>query len=706
MQVTNPNNLTDTIIVTPQDTKSMSCELSNNGTLFDILSNSLYADKILAVIREILCNAWDSHIVSNKSDIPLEVTLNESTFIVKDFGSGIDPEKILQIYGTYGQSTKTDDEKATGGFGIGSKAPFAYTDTFTVTNVYKNIKSVYILTKEPNQAPLIKTVYSDITDEPSGLTVSVVLKKHDIYEFTDKLANFMSKTDIKIKLNGILQETIDFNNIYCFIENSNLTSLDLYVKYNSVSYKIDEDNCFIKGSLRNILFAYQKHFKFNTLILNALPNTLDISATREALSYTKKTQDTLKNLISNFEQHITNYLLNNVKDIYKNIHNPKDYFNYVEEMSEFSTKNKYIARDEEFLKYLVFYLTDIEKYSELKNFFNIIEHYRKLLFSKVFNIKLQKLNRKNLIRSMIINLLPEIVYTNTWDGKKKNEGMYGFSNLPNKVYIITNKLAVINSERANIKVPILLTTMKEKDNLINKLTDFGIECIFVSSPKKEKKTVIKQEKDFIYATIIDSKYSYAYSQPQNIKLEPNSYIVYKGKEQSLFKSVLLPNIDGLSLKNNQKIYEIPYKRNFDLLLKEGHTDLEKEIESGEFFKKHFDFTFLQKTYLYLLSYNLKYDFTRFINDNTENFEIIKNKKWRLFFQTYKEHINTVKMYHDFINACRDKIKETLDSKKSLPLNELLKNNELKNIIDYKKLNQYILNGKVKQVTNLLDLIKD
>ena len=34
------------------------------------------------------------------------------------------------------------------------------------------------------------------------------------------------------------------------------------------------------------------------------------------------------------------------------------------------------------------------------------------------------------------------------------------------------------------------------------------------------------------------------------------------------------------------------------------------------------------------------------------------------------------------------------------------NNELKNIIDYKKLKQYILNGKVKQVTNLLDLIRN
>lgn len=708
MQVTNKDNITDTIIVTSQDTKSVSCELSNNGTLFDILSNSLYADKILAVIREILCNAWDSHIVSDKLNIPLEITLTEALFSVKDFGSGIDPEKILQIYGTYGKSTKTNDEKQVGGFGIGSKAPFAYTDTFTVTNVHKNTKSVYILTKEPNQAPLIKTVYSGITDEPSGLTVSVVLKKGDLKSFEYKLKNFMSKTDIKIKLNGLLQENNDFSNTYCLIRND--SGYDVYVKYNSVAYKVSLDKIDnLNDTFLSIVTDHSRSFIFTDIVLNADPNTLDISATREGLSYTKKTQDTIRLLCENFTQHITKVIENNIKHIYKDIHTAKDYFKYVERLNNFFSDAKSISNDKDFVDYLVFLLTDkdidLRSYQKkLKQILNTVEFYRKKLFSKIFNVELKKLNRKSLLSSLIYNLFPEIVFINTWNGKKKYTH-YCFYKVPNKVYIITNKTTQINVESYNIRIPILLTSLKNKDNLINKLTNFGIECVFVSSPKKEK-TVIIQKKDLIYAKLIDNKYSYTYSQAQNIKLEPNSYIVYKSKEPSLFKSVLLPYVDNLNLTNIPKIYEIPYKKNFDLLLKEGHIDLEKEIESEKFFKKHFDYNFLQKTYLYLPHYSLKYDFVRFIGANIENFQLIKNKKWRLFFQTYKENMNTIKMYHDFINVCRDKIKEIVDSKKSLPINELLKNNELKNIIDYKKLNQYILNGKVKQVINLIDLIKD
>jgi 3D (Asp-Asp-Asp) domain-containing protein len=359
MQVTNPNNITDTIIVTSQDTKSVSCELSNNGTLFDILSNSLYSDKILAVIREILCNAWDSHIFSNNIDTPLEVTLSETEFSVTDFGSGIDPEKILQIYGTYGQSTKTDDKNATGGFGIGSKAPFAYTDTFTVTNVYKNTKSVYIMTKEPNQAPTIKTIYSGITDEPTGLTVTVLItKKSDYYDFKNKLSTFISKTDIKIKLNGLLQETSDFSNSYCFVKSTS-SIINLNVKYNSVIYKVDPTIFHSNSVLVYILIDHNDWFIFNDIVLNALPNTLDISATREALSYTKKTQDTLKILCDNFIDHITKLITENIKDIYKDIHTSKDYFKYIEEMSTFSVENTYISKNEDFIKYLVFFLTKV-----------------------------------------------------------------------------------------------------------------------------------------------------------------------------------------------------------------------------------------------------------------------------------------------------------------------------------------------------------
>jgi len=699
MQITNPNNLTDTIIVTSQDTKSVSCELSNNGTLFDILSNSLYSDKILAVIREILCNAWDSHIFTNNTNTPLEVTLTETEFSVKDFGSGIDPEKILQIYGTYGQSTKTDDENQVGGFGIGSKAPFAYTDTFTVTNVYKNTKSVYIINKEPNQAPTIKTIYSGITDEPTGLTVSVLIsKKNDYYSFVEKLNAFGSKTDIKIKLNELLQNNNDFSNSYCFVKSTH-NRFNLNVKYNSVTYKVDPTIFHSNNILNDILDDSNDWFVFNDIVLNALPNTLDISATREALSYTKKTQDTLKILCDNFVGHITKLIKDNIKDSYKDIHTSKDYFNYIDEMDNFVSNRKCISKDEDFVKYLVFFLT---KYSSKlrnsheihKEILNTINFYRKIMFSKIFNIKLIKLKRYNLVNSLVYVLFPEIIYTSAW----KKISNHNYDIIPSKVYIVTNRATPIDRRDNSIKRPVLLTSLKEKDNLINKLTEFGFECVFVPSLRKEK-TVIKVKEDIVHGRLYGNTYFH------DLQLEPNSYIIFRNINSTIFNAGFLNHIRKWSSETSIKVYEIYYKKDFDLLKEQGHIDLEQEAESGEFIKKHFDIKFLEKSHIHLpfsTSYS-KYDFEDFIKNNDNNFELIKDKKWRTFFINYKKNIIGINFYRDYMYYLSRHKNITINKDKSSTFNELIAKTGLKNIIDYKKINQYILDGKKKQVLDILTL---
>ena len=87
-----------------------------------MLSKSLYTNQKLAVVREVLCNAWDALHFTNKTSVPLLVTLNNE-MIIQDFGLGIPHAEIGPIYGTYGASTKIHDGQQTGGFGLGCKAP-------------------------------------------------------------------------------------------------------------------------------------------------------------------------------------------------------------------------------------------------------------------------------------------------------------------------------------------------------------------------------------------------------------------------------------------------------------------------------------------------------------------------------------------------------------------------------------------------------
>jgi hypothetical protein len=127
--------------------KTIDFDISNSAEFFHILSSTLYTDQRLAVIREVVCNAWDAHIASGRTNLPVEVILENNQITIRDFGNGIADEDMGHIYGTYGNSTKQNDGKQTGGFGLGCKAPFAYTDHFQVVSHHKGVKTIYALSK-------------------------------------------------------------------------------------------------------------------------------------------------------------------------------------------------------------------------------------------------------------------------------------------------------------------------------------------------------------------------------------------------------------------------------------------------------------------------------------------------------------------------------------------------------------------------------
>jgi len=120
--------------------------IRNSAKAFNILSSGLYANKVRAIIRELSCNAVDSHTAAGKQDTPFDVHLPnqlEPWFSIRDYGTGLSHEQVTNIYTTYFESTKTDSNDYIGALGLGSKSPFSYTDNFTVTDVKDGIKGIY-----------------------------------------------------------------------------------------------------------------------------------------------------------------------------------------------------------------------------------------------------------------------------------------------------------------------------------------------------------------------------------------------------------------------------------------------------------------------------------------------------------------------------------------------------------------------------------
>lgn len=163
-------------------------KIAVNSHSFNVLFKKLYSDPVLAVMRELVCNAADSHALAKTSrriDVHLP-TVQRPQFTVRDYGIGLTRDEVFNLYTTVFESTKVGDDNVTGGFGLGSKAPFAVVDQFTVTNYRNGTKAVYIATLDGGIPKLIEA-HSEPSDAPVGLEVSVPCDNVTLWNTGDRL---------------------------------------------------------------------------------------------------------------------------------------------------------------------------------------------------------------------------------------------------------------------------------------------------------------------------------------------------------------------------------------------------------------------------------------------------------------------------------------------------------------------------------------
>ena len=157
--------------------------------IFKILSDGMYSDKIGTLQRELCSNAKDAMVAAGKGDEVYVVhlpTILEPWYSVLDFGIGLCFEDIMHVYTTYGESLKSSDNEAIGGWGLGSKSPFAYTDQFTIEGRWEGKLMLFSCFVNEEGEPQITHLNTTSTLLCNGLTVTVPVAEQDIREFKSK----------------------------------------------------------------------------------------------------------------------------------------------------------------------------------------------------------------------------------------------------------------------------------------------------------------------------------------------------------------------------------------------------------------------------------------------------------------------------------------------------------------------------------------
>lgn len=292
-------------------------KISASAKAFKILSANLYSNKPRAIIRELSANAADAHTAAGHPERAFLVHMPSALdpmLWIRDFGIGLAHDQVMSLYTTYFESTKADSNEYIGALGLGSKSPFAYVDSFTVTSFYNGTKTIYDMSLKggvPNGAVL----FSGDTDEENGLQVSMSVNDNDISVFRREAAYVYSTFAVKPEFEGSPVECDFTSDAYCYTDHGTyFTTLNkfhragLYAVMGNIVYPVDT----LQTGCGNVLSIIARN---RAVFVRFGLGELDIAPSREELSYDPQTLAIIKDRVENLETVVLGDTLDKYKDI-------------------------------------------------------------------------------------------------------------------------------------------------------------------------------------------------------------------------------------------------------------------------------------------------------------------------------------------------------------------------------------------------------
>lgn len=294
-----------------------------------LLSSNLYSDPEQSFIREIVSNAWDSHVEAGTTDIPVIVRFGTESdgrykVTIRDYGVGLSPERFQEVYCNIGSSTKRESNDYIGGFGIGKYSSLACSNTVYITSYYEGTAYYYLMVKSGNSITT-NLLMEQPTEEKNG--VEVTIKGISDIDPYDKA----------------LQYIVFFPNVFIDgarrSDNINYAKLKRFNNFAAASISIPS-----KLLLGNVLYPVQKyHLNFDCrnfldkiedtgIVIKFNVGEINITPNRENIIYSSDTIKRIENRIIAAKKELDALVdakvakdYNDLMDYYNNVSKPVGY---------------------------------------------------------------------------------------------------------------------------------------------------------------------------------------------------------------------------------------------------------------------------------------------------------------------------------------------------------------------------------------------
>ena len=266
----------------------------NINHIVTILSSNLYSHPMTSFLRETVSNAVDSHIEA-KSDEPIIIYRTATDLSIRDYGTGISPERFEEIYLNIGSSTKRESNDYIGNFGIGRFASLSVSDLANITSYYEGKAYYYVMNKDVDQLhiDLLDTLP---TEEHNGVDVRIPLKNWN----PDSLAclAFIDNIYVESEVDGDQYIVSNFNKrkIHTF-KNFKVLNMHAFqytenteILLGKIPYKADY------SELWDYSDKWHKSWEdcFKWVYPQIEIGQIDITPNREGLLYSERTKEVLR----------------------------------------------------------------------------------------------------------------------------------------------------------------------------------------------------------------------------------------------------------------------------------------------------------------------------------------------------------------------------------------------------------------------------